>query len=70
MIERRGDTWIQIRDVDGDDERFDVRFWQAQGSEAIFRAAWKLVETVHGIEGLPKEELTLDRSAFSIQPIQ
>ena len=23
---------------------FDVEFWQAQGDEAIFRAAWEMVE--------------------------
>jgi hypothetical protein len=40
MIQRRGDTWIHIRDVDRDDQQFDVLFWQAQGPDAIFRAAW------------------------------
>lgn len=68
MIERRGDTWIQIRDVDGDDERFDVLFWQAQGPDAIFRAAWELVETAWEIKGLPKDELRLQRSPVVVQP--
>ena len=68
MIERRGDTWIQIRDVGGDDERFDVLFWQAQGPEAIFRAAWELVETAWDIKGLPRDELRLQRSPIVIQP--
>lgn len=68
MIERRGDTWIQIRDVDGDDERFDVLFWQAQGPEAIFRAAWELVQTAWEIKGLPKHELRLQRSPVVVQP--
>ena len=70
MIERRGDTWIQIRDVDGDDERFDVLFWQAQGSDAIFRAAWELVVAAHDIGGRQKGDLKLDRSAFIIQAIK
>jgi hypothetical protein len=26
------------------DRRFDVEFWQAQGDEAIFAAAWEMVE--------------------------
>ena len=69
MIERRGDTWIQIRDIDGDDERFDVLFWQAQGPDAIFRAAWELVETAWEIKGFPKEALQFDRSAFEIRSI-
>lgn len=68
MIEKRGDTWIQIRDVDGDDERFDVLFWQAQGPEAIFRAAWELVEIAHEIKGLPEDELRLQRSPVVVQP--
>ena len=67
MIERRGDTWIQIRDVDGDDERFDVLFWQAQGSDAIFRAAWELVEIAWEIKGLSKDELEFKRSPVVVQ---
>ncbi len=34
------------------DRRFDIEFWQAQGDEAIFRAAWEMVtmteEFAHG----------------------
>jgi len=34
------------------DRSFDVEFWQEQGDEAIFAAAWELVElaeeTIHG----------------------
>jgi hypothetical protein len=26
------------------DRSFDIEFWQAQGDEAIFAAAWELVE--------------------------
>lgn len=70
MIERRGETWIQIRDVDGDDERFDVLFWQAQGTEAIFNAAWELVVIGHEIKGLPRDELELQRSPVVVQPIR
>jgi len=25
------------------DRRFDIEFWQEQGDEAIFRAAWEMV---------------------------
>lgn len=69
MIERQGDTWIQVRDIDGDDERFDVLFWQTQGPEAIFRAAWELVVTANEIKGLPKNELELQRSVVSVQSV-
>ena len=27
-----------------DDRQFDIEFWQAQGDEAIFNAAWEMVE--------------------------
>ena len=34
------------------DRRFDIEFWQEQGDEAIFRAAWEMVfmieELKHG----------------------
>ena len=34
------------------DRSFDIEFWQEQGDEAIFAAAWELVElaeeTIHG----------------------
>jgi hypothetical protein len=34
------------------DRAFDIEFWQEQGDEAIFRAAWEMVElaeeTRHG----------------------
>jgi hypothetical protein len=26
------------------DRRFDIDFWQGRGDEAIFRAAWEMVE--------------------------
>jgi len=26
------------------DRQFDIDFWQEQGNEAIFRAAWEMVE--------------------------
>ena len=26
------------------DRKFDIEFWQAQGHEAIFAAAWEMVE--------------------------
>ncbi len=28
------------------DRRFDIEFWQAQGDDAIFSAAWEMVELV------------------------
>lgn len=33
------------------DRQFDVDFWQAQGDQAIFDAAWELVELAEGVKG-------------------
>lgn len=31
------------------DRQFDIEFWQAQGDEAIFRAAWEMVDLAEEI---------------------
>src|SRR6266853_3817618 len=33
------------------DRQFDVDFWQRQGDEAIFDAAWEMVEVAEGFKG-------------------
>jgi hypothetical protein len=32
------------------DREFDIEFWQEQGSEAIFSAAWEMVELAEEIK--------------------
>lgn len=32
------------------DRTFDIAFWQGLGDEAIFRAAWEMVETVEELK--------------------
>ena len=52
MTESKADSIIpqntvwKTRLVEGDfpDRSFDIEFWQEQGDEAIFAAAWELVE--------------------------
>ena len=41
----RNSTW-KTRLVEGEfpDRSFDIQFWQEQGDEAIFSAAWEMVE--------------------------
>ena len=45
------------------DRRFDIDFWQEQGDEAIFRAAWEMVVTAeefkHGRQ--PRFQRTVTR---------
>ena len=32
------------------DRSFDIEFWQEQGDEAIFRAAWEMVELAEQVK--------------------
>ncbi len=48
------------------DRSFDIQFWQEQGDEAIFAAAWELVvlaEEVHG------RKPTLQRTVTALKRI-
>ena len=66
MVQREGDWWYESRRV-GEDSNFDIEYWQAQGPTAIF-AAWELVETAHQVNGLDRDELRLQRTAFYSGP--
>ncbi|HXY06874.1 MAG TPA: hypothetical protein VEI52_03390 [Terriglobales bacterium] len=43
------------------DRSFDIEFWQEQGDEAIFAAAWELVELAEEIKrgGKPRLQRTV-----------
>jgi hypothetical protein len=49
------------------DRSFDIEFWQEQGDDAIFAAAWEMVElaeeTIHG------RKPTLQRTATTLKRI-
>jgi len=47
------------------DRTFDIEFWQEQGDEAIFRAAWEMVELAE--EARNGRKPTLQRSATKLQ---
>jgi hypothetical protein len=49
------------------DRSFDIEFWQAQGDEAIFSAAWELVELAEEISHGRKP--TLQRTATTLKRI-
>jgi hypothetical protein len=49
------------------DRSFDIEFWQEQGDEAIFAAAWELVELAEEISHGRKP--TLQRTATTLQRI-
>jgi hypothetical protein len=49
------------------DRSFDIEFWQKQGDEAIFAAAWELVELAEEISHGRKP--TLQRTVTSLKRI-
>ena len=49
------------------DRSFDIEFWQEQGDEAIFAAAWELVELAEEVSHGRKP--TLQRTATTLKRI-
>jgi hypothetical protein len=49
------------------DRSFDIEFWQEQGDEAIFAAAWELVELAEELSHGRKP--TLQRTATTLKRI-
>jgi hypothetical protein len=47
------------------DRSFDIEFWQEQGDEAIFAAAWEMVELAEEISHGRKP--TLQRTATTLK---
>jgi hypothetical protein len=50
------------------DRSFDIEFWQEQGDEAIFAAAWEMVELAEEIKHGRKP--TLQRTATTLKRIR
>jgi hypothetical protein len=46
------------------DRSFDIEFWQEQGDEAIFAAAWELVELAEEAQG---RKPTLQKTVTSLK---
>ena len=61
-------TW-KTRLVEGEfpDRSFDIEFWQEQGDEAIFAAAWELVKLAEEVRNGRKP--TLQRTARTIKRV-
>jgi hypothetical protein len=49
------------------DRQFDIEFWQEQGDEAIFQAAWEMVELAEELKNGRKP--TLQRTVTSLKRI-
>jgi len=49
---------------------FDVEFWQRQGSNAIFSAAWEMVVEAWRWKNRSESELEFQRSVECIKPLR
>jgi len=49
------------------DRQFDIEFWQGQGDDAIFAAAWEMVELAEEVQHGRKP--TLQRTATTLKRI-
>jgi hypothetical protein len=70
VIQRSGDWWYRSAPVEHGTEEFDLQFWQSQGPQAIFAAAWELLQIGSILKGEDPRELRLDKSAHSVQPMR
>ena len=68
MSSTQNSAW-KTRLVEGEfpDRSFDIEFWQEQGDEAIFAAAWELVELAEEINHGRKP--TLQRTVTTLKRI-
>ncbi len=60
----------RIAKVSASDRSFDVEFWQRQGSNAIFAAAWEMVEEAWRWKGRSESELEFQRSVELLKPLR
>ncbi len=60
----------RIGKVSESDRTFDVEFWQRQGSNAIFAAAWEMVEEAWRWKGGSESELEFQRSVERLEPVR
>jgi len=49
---------------------FDVEFWQCQGSNAIFAAAWEMVVEAHQWKKKSDSELAFQRTVESLKSLR
>lgn len=56
--------WTPLAEAD---RSFDIEFWQRQGDEAIFAAAWEMVEFAWEFKGRDAAELRFQRDVGGFQ---
>ena len=57
----------RIGRLEDKDRSFDVEYWQRQGSNAIFAAAWEMVVEHWRMKGGDESELELQRTVESFR---
>lgn len=62
MKARAPEGFLTVRDIADGTVDLDIEFWQTQGPEAIFRAAWEMVVHAHRLKGGNDDELRLQRT--------
>jgi hypothetical protein len=69
LMEERRDIMERVGKVSESNRRFDVEFWQRQGSTAIFAAAWQMVVDAHRWKK-SDAELELQRSVECVKSLR
>ena len=64
------DAMERIGKVSESDRSFDLEFWQRQGSNAIFGAAWGMVAEAWRWKGRDESELEFQRSVECLKPLR
>jgi hypothetical protein len=75
MMGRDGDnsrdvSMERIGKVSESNRRFDLEFWQRQGSNAIFGAAWEMVVEAYHFKKKSESELEFCRSVEVLKPLR
>lgn len=58
---------LEVRPITSGTLDFDLAFWQTQGPEAIFEAAWEMVVTAHEMKGGNADGLRLQRPHLTVR---
>jgi hypothetical protein len=61
--------FMEVRPISQGTDDLDYRFWQDQGPDAIFKAAWELAVEEHLMNGGHPDDLRLQRPMVSVEPV-
>jgi hypothetical protein len=60
----------RLTTLDKADRSFDIEFWQRLGDEAIFSAAWEMVEFAWEFKGKDPAELRFRKDVGGFRPLE